>query len=83
MDLRLTQPIGSRWKVGVNATYDMFANDFSNANVQLIYDWHCREVEFHYDWVEREYWLQIAFKAFPQARFNTSENPMEYLNYGN
>lgn len=83
MDLRLTQRIGAKLKVGVNATYDMFVNDFSNANVGLTYDWHCRELEFHYDWVEREYWLQIVFKAFPQARFNTSENPMEYLNYGN
>lgn len=83
MDLRLTQPIGDKFKVGMNATYDMFANDFSNANIGLTYDWHCRELEFHYDWVEREYWLQLTFKAFPQARFNTSENPMEYLNYGN
>lgn len=81
MDLRLTQPIGNKWKAGVEATYDMFVNDFSNANVGLTYDWHCRELKFHYDWIEKEYWIGLAFKAFPQARFNTSENPMEYLNY--
>lgn len=81
MDFQLSQQISTNWKMGLNATYDMFANDFSNANAALFYDWHCRTLEMHYDWVEREYWLQLTFKAFPQARFNTSENPLEYLNY--
>jgi len=82
MDLELTEQLSPKWKVNLRMNYNMLIDDFSNANVGLTYDWHCRELEFHYDWIEREYWIQITFKAFPQARFNTSENPMEYLNYG-
>lgn len=81
MDLELTEQLSAKWKANLRMNYNMLIDDFSNANVGLTYDWHCRELEFHYDWVEREYWLQLTFKAFPQARFNTSKNPLEYLNY--
>jgi hypothetical protein len=80
-DLQLTQKLSENWKVGLRATYDMFVEDFSIANASLVYDWHCRELEFYYDWVEREYWVQLTFKAFPQYRLNTAEDPWEYLNY--
>jgi hypothetical protein len=81
MDMELTEQLTEKWKAGLKVNYDMLIDDFSNANVTLTYDWHCRELGFHYDWVNKEYWLQIAFKAFPQAKFNTSDNPWEYLNY--
>ncbi len=81
LDLELTEQLSPKWKAALKVNFDMLTDDFSNANATLSYDWHCRELGFHYDWVEREYWLQITFKAFPQARFNTSENPWEYLNY--
>lgn len=81
MDLQLTQKLGKNWKIELTATYDMFVEDFSIANAGLIYDWHCRELEFHYDWVEQEYWFGITFKAFPQYKLNTADNPWEYLNY--
>ncbi len=81
MDLELTEQLSPKWKANLRMNYNMLIDDFTNANVGLAYDWHCRTLEMHYDWVEREYWLQFTFKAFPQARFNTSENPLEYLNY--
>lgn len=81
LNVRVTQQVSKNWKVALEGTYDMYLNDFSNANASLIYDWHCREVEFHYDWVEQEYWLGITFKVFPQYKLNTSDNPWEYLNY--
>lgn len=80
-NLQLTQKVSKNWKVGLRATYDMFVEDFSIANASLIYDWHCRELEFYYDWVEREYWLQLTFKAFPMFKLNTGVDPWEYLNY--
>ncbi|NLY75191.1 MAG: LPS-assembly protein LptD [Firmicutes bacterium] len=81
LDLELTEQLNPNWKVNLRMNYNMLIDDFSNANAGLTYNWHCRDVEFHYDWIERQYWLQLTFKAFPQARFNTAENPMELLNY--
>lgn len=57
--------ISSNWSYSIATTYDYLENDFSRAEYNLIYDWHCRQIVLHYDGVEKEYWLQMMIKAFP------------------
>jgi lipopolysaccharide assembly outer membrane protein LptD (OstA) len=81
----ITQRLTKNWKMELAATYDVFDNDFGVANIGLSYDWHCRDVKFYYDYLEKEYWVLISFKAFPQASFKLSSDPDDlyswYTNY--
>ena len=50
------------------------------AEYNLFYDWHCRQVVLHYDGVEKEYWLQIVIKAFPNDSLKlTGKNTLDNL----
>jgi lipopolysaccharide assembly outer membrane protein LptD (OstA) len=71
----ITQQLTTNWKMELNAVYDVFDNDFGVANIALSYNWHCRDVKFYYDYLEKEYWALISFKAFPQANFKLSSDP--------
>ncbi|HOJ77214.1 MAG TPA: hypothetical protein PLZ08_04180 [Bacillota bacterium] len=75
------QRINDKWKVDIESRYDLFQESFSVAQVGVTYDWHCREVIFNYDFVEQKYWLQLSFKAFPRAQFNTAADPSEFFFY--
>ncbi len=81
MDVQATQQIGDNWKIKLEAIYDMFIDDFSHANASLIYHWHCREFEFHYDWIEQEYWVGMRFDFYPKLQLRNNDNPWEFLNY--
>jgi hypothetical protein len=63
----IANKINDNWSYNLSATYNSLAKEFSTAYCNLIYDWHCRQLVFHYDWVEEEYWLQIVIKAFPDS----------------
>ena len=75
----LEQPLSSKWKVQAAAQYNMLRDEFSIGNATFIYDWHCRELQFHYDWTQQNFWLQIVFKAFPQATIQLNQD-MQLLN---
>lgn len=75
------QKLNDKWAVDIESRYDLFQESFSVAQLGLTYDWHCREVLFNYDFVEQKYWLQLSFKAFPRAQFNTAADPSEYFFY--
>jgi hypothetical protein len=75
----ITQQITKNWRVELNSIYDSLRDDMAIANFALVYDWHCRDVRFYYDHIKREYWVQLAFKAFPQASLKLSSNPEDYL----
>jgi lipopolysaccharide assembly outer membrane protein LptD (OstA) len=59
--------ISRSWSYSLSATYNYLAQEFSVAEYNLIYDWHCRQVVFHFDEVEKEYYVQIVIKAFPNS----------------
>jgi lipopolysaccharide assembly outer membrane protein LptD (OstA) len=71
----ITQRLTPNWQLQLNAVYDVFDDDFGLANCALVYNWHCRDVKFYYDYLEKEYWALISFKAFPRAQFKLSSDP--------
>jgi hypothetical protein len=78
--LALAKKISSNWSYNLAATYNYLKNDFSVAQGNLIYDWHCRQVVFHYDEVEKEFWLQFVIKAFPNSSLKfTANNTVQNL----
>jgi hypothetical protein len=81
----IIQRLTANWRMELNATYDVFDDDFGVANMALVYNWHCRDVKFYYDHLEKEYWALISFKAFPKANFKLSSDPDDlyswYTNY--
>lgn len=75
----IIEELTDKWRMELVSRYDPFQNEFATAQVRLVYDWHCREVVFYYDEVENEYWIQLNFKAFPQAQLRLSADPTEYF----
>ena len=71
--------LSKNWRYQLAARFDPFEDGFSIGQVNMIYDWHCRELVFHFDWVEQEYWVKLNIKAFPQAQVKFGTNPMEYF----
>jgi lipopolysaccharide assembly outer membrane protein LptD (OstA) len=71
----ITQQLTRNWQLQLNMVYDVFDDDFGLANLALVYNWHCRDVKFYYDYLEKEYWALISFKAFPKAQFKLSSDP--------
>ncbi len=72
--------ISDNWRYEIAARYDYLMDDFIMSEYALIYDWHCREVKFHYDGILKEYWVQIFIKAFPGFKVQyTGENTWENL----
>jgi hypothetical protein len=78
-EAQISDRISEKLRFELAARYDFFRKDFSTAKVRLVYDWHCREVMFYYDWVEREYQLQVLIKAFPQAVLSLQPNAVGFL----
>jgi hypothetical protein len=71
----ITQRLTTNWQMELKTVYDVFNNDFGVANLALVYNWHCRDVKLYYDYLEKEYWALISFKAFPKANFKLSSDP--------
>jgi hypothetical protein len=71
---RISNKINDKWSYNLSATYNYLMNDFSTAECNLIYDWHCRQIVFHYDGVEEKYWLQIIIKALPNSSLKLTGN---------
>jgi hypothetical protein len=70
----ITQQLSEKWRMQLKASYDILDaagnnGGFSEAVVGLIYDWHCRELNFHYDYIKQEYWLNLTFKVLPEYKF--------------
>jgi hypothetical protein len=70
----ITQKLSEKWRMQLKAAYDIFNDQnnnggFTEAVVGLIYDWHCRELKFHYDYVKQEYWVNLTFKVLPDYQF--------------
>jgi Organic solvent tolerance protein OstA len=70
----ISQKINDTWSYSLAATYNYLARDFSVAECNLIYDWHCRQIVLHYDYVEAKYWLQFIIKAFPNSSVRLTGN---------
>ncbi|MGE5582258.1 MAG: LptA/OstA family protein [Bacillota bacterium] len=74
----ISDRINNKWSYRIATRYDYLMNKYTISEYALIYDWHCREVMFHYDGILREYWVQIFIKAFPDAKLKlTGNNTME------
>lgn len=65
LEALITQPLTAKWQLELVAKYDSLRDAFADAETGLIYDWHCRKVRIHYDWVNYTYWLQLTFNLFP------------------
>ncbi|MCL6588329.1 MAG: hypothetical protein K6U80_00085 [Firmicutes bacterium] len=85
LQANITQQLAEKWRMLVKASYDILTDSannggFSEAMVGLIYDWHCRELHFHYDYVKQEYWVNLVFKVLPEYQFRilTSGDLLEY-----
>lgn len=72
--------ISTRWSYSIAANYSYLEQEFSKAEYNLIYDWHCRQIVLHYDGVEKEYWMQMMIKAFPNDSIKlTGKNTLDNL----
>jgi len=65
LEALITQPLTPKWQLELIAKYDSLRDEFADAEIGLIYDWHCRKVRIHYDYVNYTYWLQLTFNLFP------------------
>lgn len=81
----ITQRLSEKWRMQLKAAYDILNDSqntggFTEAVVGLIYDWHCRELNFHYDYVKQEYWVNLTFKVLPDYPFRvlSSGDLLEY-----
>lgn len=77
----ITQRLSSKLQLEAATVYDIFRDDFGVANFALVYDWHCRDLKFYYDHIEKEYWVMLSFKAFPGAKLMLSSDPDDYYNW--
>ncbi|HYH03453.1 MAG TPA: hypothetical protein VEC37_10150, partial [Bacillota bacterium] len=77
----IIQRLNSKLQLEIASVYDIFRNDFGVANTALVYNWHCRDLKFYYDYLEKEYWVMVSFKAFPRASFKLSSNPDDLYNW--
>jgi hypothetical protein len=76
----VSNKISKNWSFSLSANYNYLAHEFSVADYDLIYDWHCRQVVFHYDDVLKEYWMRIVIKAFPNDSLRlTGKNTLDNL----
>ena len=76
----LTQQIAPKWQMEIAAKYNMLGNAFEIAETGLVYDWHCRKVKLHYNWIRQEYQLRLVFNAFPDSPLDfSSESGFEGL----
>jgi hypothetical protein len=62
----LKQPLGEKLAVSLNTRYDFFRESWTQSQVALDYNWHCRTLTFGYDWTREEVSLTILINAFPQ-----------------
>lgn len=75
----LKQQLTTNLRIELAARYSDLLEDFSVFSLGTVYDWHCREVLFNYDYIEEKFWLRLKFKAFPQAIIGYGLDPSEYL----
>jgi hypothetical protein len=72
--------LSTNWEYSINAQYEDLYNEFTQAQIGLIYDWHCRKVLFSFDILQQEFWVQISINAFPSANLRLdSKNTVENL----
>jgi lipopolysaccharide export system protein LptA len=76
----IAQKLNDKWRIELASRFDFFIDNFSMAELGVIYDWHCRELKVHYDWIKREYWFQVLIKAFPDNPLRLSSNTEEFFN---
>lgn len=79
LETYLKKNVNPRTRIELAARYSDLLEDFSVLNFATVYDYHCREVAFEYDYVDKKYLLQISFKAFPQAVIGFGPDASEYL----
>lgn len=70
----ISQKLNDKWRMELASRFDFFTNGFSVAQLGVAYDWHCRELMVNYDWIKREYWLQVLIKAFPDTPLRLNSN---------
>lgn len=76
---KMMDKLTDKWSYELLARYDSLANKFSLGVINFIYDWHCRDVIFHFDTVQREFWIQVSIKAFPNSGLRLGKDPMEFV----
>lgn len=76
----IAQQLSAKWQLELSLKYDTLRDAFTDAQTGLVYDWHCRKLKMHYNWLENEYWLQLTFNVFPDVPLKySSESQFEGL----
>jgi hypothetical protein len=76
----IAQQLFAKWQLELSLKYDTLRDAFTDAQAGLVYDWHCRKLKFHYNWLNNEYWLQLIFNVFPDVPLKySSESQFEGL----
>lgn len=76
----INQQLSANWQLELKLKYDSLRDDFTDAQTGLVYDWHCRKLRIHYNWLTNEYWLQLTFNVFPDVPLKySSESQFEGL----
>jgi lipopolysaccharide assembly outer membrane protein LptD (OstA) len=69
LEARFRQKITRNLAANFDLLYSFFGDGVERARIGLGYDWHCRQIYFGYNVIDREYYLQIWYKAFSEAGF--------------
>jgi hypothetical protein len=76
----IAQQLSANWQLELSLKYDTLRDAFTDAQAGLVYDWHCRKLKLHYNWLTNEYWLQLTFNVFPDVPLKySSESQFEGL----
>lgn len=76
----ISQQLSAKWQLELSLKYDTLRDVFTDAQTGLVYDWHCRKLKLHYNWLTNEYWLQLTFNVFPDVPLKySSESQFEGL----
>lgn len=69
LETRFRQRLTRNLEANFDLRYSFFGDGFERARIGLGYDWHCRQLHFGYNVIDREYYLQIWYKVLPEAGF--------------
>jgi lipopolysaccharide export system protein LptA len=76
----IAQQLTAKWQLELSVKYDTLRDAFTDAQTGFVYDWHCRKLKIHYDWLTDQYWLQLTFNIFPDVPLKySSESQFEGL----
>ncbi|NLM37507.1 MAG: hypothetical protein GX202_05205, partial [Firmicutes bacterium] len=79
VEAKLKNRLTATLQSDLSLRYSFFGDDFERARLGMTYDWHCREVFFGYDFLRKEYIVQLQYKIFKEAGFGYGSGEQGFM----